>query len=315
MDAIKVLSVGDLNIDIVVPFELPPHGKQVFVEDSHLSGGGCAANFAVACAKLGARSKLISRIGADMFGKYLIEELNHHRVDVKDVIVSPYGKTGISLVMVQGNERSIITSRGVNAAFSFADLRKIRINAELVHLPSFFILERLRPAYKKIEERARKAGALISFDTGWDPSGRWLKTKHLLKALKGCDFFLPNIHEARAILNKPRANAKELAEELLLMGIKAVAIKMGHRGAFVADGSTFAHIPPFEASVIDPTGAGDVFNAAFLLTYIKTGDIIKSGRFANAAAAIKIAGAGWSSYPTTAQVYQLLQQKTTAEQP
>ncbi|MBC7219155.1 MAG: carbohydrate kinase family protein [Hadesarchaea archaeon] len=303
---LKILSIGDLNIDIVIPFEMPSHGKQVFVKDCHFSGGGCAANFAVACARLGAKSKLVSRIGADIFSKYLLTELRRHGVDEKDIVVSTRDKTGVSLAMVRGGDRSIITHRGANATLSLADLKGFKMDAELVHLPSFFILERLRPSYVKIEKWARKAGALISFDTGWDPSGRWSRTKHLLKALRGCDFFLPNLHEARSILNKPRGNPKELAEELLLMGIKTVAIKLGHRGAFVADGSTSAYIPPLRVKVIDPTGAGDVFNAAFLLSYIKTRDLIKSGRFASAAAAIKIAGAGWSSYPTAAQVHRFL---------
>ncbi|MGQ9788385.1 MAG: carbohydrate kinase family protein, partial [Candidatus Hadarchaeaceae archaeon] len=305
-EASKVLSIGDLNIDIVIPFEIPPHGKQVFVKECHFSGGGCAANFAVACAKLGAKSKLVSRIGADMFSKYLMTELRRHGVDGKNICTSTRGKTGVSLAMVWGDDRSIITHRGENATFSLADLRGLKRDAKLVHLPSFFILERLRPGYIKIMKWARKSGALISFDTGWDPSGGWSKTKYLLKSLKMCDFFLPNIDEARSILNKPQGNARELAEEILSMGIKTVAIKLGHRGAFVADGSTFAHIPPFRVKVVDPTGAGDVFNAAFLISYIRTRDIIKSGKFANAAAAIKITGFGWSSYPTAAQVYRFL---------
>jgi hypothetical protein len=49
----KVLAIGDLNVDLFLPFGIPPKGKQVFVHDSQISGGGgYAANFATACAKI-----------------------------------------------------------------------------------------------------------------------------------------------------------------------------------------------------------------------------------------------------------------------
>jgi len=303
----RALAIGDLNVDLFLPFGIPPMGKQVFVRDSQISGGGCAANFAVACAKLGAKSKLIARIGKDVFGKFLLEELRRHGVDDEDITVSEDGKTGVSIALVERADRSIITYRGENAAFSEADMKETKIDADLVHIPSFFILEGLRPIYSKLARKAHEAGAVVSFDTGWDPLKKWSKTEYFSEALKSSDIFLPNIYEARAILNEPKWNEKKLAEKFLQMGVKAVAIKTDKRGSFVADDSKSAEIPPFKVNVVDPTGAGDVFDAAFLLPYICGKDVISSGRFANAAAAIKIAGSGWSSYPTLAQVNQLLQ--------
>ena len=168
-------------------------------------------------------------------------------------------------------------------------------------------MERLRPIYSKLARKAHEAGAVVSFDTGWDPLKKWSKTEYFSGALKSSDVFLPNLYEARAILNEPKWNEEKLAKKFLRMGIKAVAIKTDKRGSFVADDSKSARIPPFKVKVVDPTGAGDVFNAAFLLSYIRDRDVVSSGRFANAAAAIKITGAGWSSFPTLAQANQLLQ--------
>ncbi|MEW5995488.1 MAG: PfkB family carbohydrate kinase, partial [Candidatus Zixiibacteriota bacterium] len=56
----------------------------------------------------------------------------------------------------------------------------------------------------------------------------------------------------------------------------------------------------------DTTGAGDVFNSAFLLAYMNTKDMTTAATFANAAAALSVTGPGWSSYPSWSQVNDFL---------
>ncbi len=307
----KVLAIGDVNVDIIVPSKIPEKGKQVTVESFQIHGGGCAANFVLACARLGAKSKLIGRVADDVFGRFVLDKLRKEGVDIRDVAVSADGKTGATVAFVEGAERSFVTYRGENAAFSDADISADigKIDANLVHIPSFFLLEKLRPSYAKLARRARANGAATSFDTGWDPFGKWGKTKFLMNALKNFDIFLPNMDEARAILRDSRASEAQLARKFFELGIKAVAIKEGGRGSFVANKHKSARIPAFRVRVVDSTGAGDVFNAAFLMAYLAGKDIVAAGRFANAAAAISVTGAGWSKYPTLAQVNKLLRER------
>ncbi len=302
----KILAIGDINVDIILHSGPPQKGRQVVIKDYDVYGGGCAANFSCACAKLGASVKLIGRVGGDYWGSYVLQELDGAGVDVYDVSLAKSGKTGVTFALVENLERSFISFRGENARFSAKDVRKEFRGFGLIHIPSFFLLESLQPDYAGVMKKARENGALVSFDTGWDPFGLWSSNKALPAALKMADFFLPNLDEARKILGKPKANETDLANELLRMGVKAVAIKNGERGSFVADGKISAKIPAFKVGVVDTTGAGDVFDAAFMVSYLNGNDVAVAGRFANAAAALSVTGPGWAKYPKLADVNALL---------
>ncbi len=302
----RILAIGDINVDIILRSGPPHKGKQVVINDYDVYGGGCATNFSYACAKLGAKVKLIGRVGGDYWGNHVIQELDGAGVDVCDVNLVKSGKTGVTFALVENLERSFISFRGENARFSAKDMQKEFRGFDLVHIPSFFLLESLQQDYAGLMRKAKEDGALVSFDTGWDPFGRWSGNKALPPALKMADFFLPNLDEARKILGKPKASESEAANGFLRTGLKAVAIKNGARGSFVADGKNSAKIPAFKVGVVDTTGAGDVFNAAFMVSYLSGNDVVVAGRFANAAAALSVTGAGWAKYPKLADVNALL---------
>jgi len=299
---VRVVSIGDINVDIILRSGFPPRGKQVVVDDYKVYGGGCATNFALACARLGVKTKLIGRIGDDYWGKSLLKKLRENGVNTADVVISKDTKTGVTYAIVDEEERSFISYRGGNAHLSITDIPLEKIQADVVHIPSFFLLQSLRPHYQKLMKHAKSGGALVSFDTGWDPFNRWRKTKYLFDALRNANVFLPNLDEARMITGKLAASPKELAERLLKMGPEIVCVKLGKNGSVVADHGGTRKIQPFTVEVIDSTGAGDVFNAAFMVGYLKTKDIVRSGIFANAAAAISITGPGWAKYPHASEV-------------
>jgi ribokinase len=251
----------------------------------------------------------MGKIGADYWGRFLIERLRREGVDTSKMVVSPHVRTGVTYAIVEGAERSFITFRGGNASFSIQDIDLREVKADIVHIPSFFLLEALRPHYAELMNRARSRGALVSFDTGWDPFGLWRKTPHLMNALANADVFLPNLDEARKITGLTGADPKKLAFKLLRMGPKIVCIKMGPRGSLVSDGTRARRIPAFPVEVVDSTGAGDVYDAAFMLAYSKTRDVFSSARFASAAAAISVTGAGWERYPGFSDVNGFLRSR------
>lgn len=76
--------------------------------------------------------------------------------------------------------------------------------------------------------------------------------------------------------------------------VPTLVVTMGREGAKVHGEGTWHHIAAYPAQEIDPTGAGDVFAAAFLVEYGETGDVIASARFANCAASFVIEGQGTS---------------------
>jgi len=77
---------------------------------------------------------------------------------------------------------------------------------------------------------------------------------------------------------------------------------LGPEGCRVYHRGTVTHIPVQPIKEVDPTGAGDIFAAAFFIRYRQTRDVVKSAQFANACASLSVAGVGMESVPTLDEV-------------
>ena len=84
--------------------------------------------------------------------------------------------------------------------------------------------------------------------------------------------------------------------------VQIVAFTRGDGGADVCVRGNWRHIDTFPAHAVDPTGAGDVFAAAFLIRLWESGDVWKAARFASCAASFAVEGDGITSVPTREQV-------------
>lgn len=84
--------------------------------------------------------------------------------------------------------------------------------------------------------------------------------------------------------------------------IRIVVLTHGARGATVYGVGDLLHVPVYPAHEVDPTGAGDVFAAAFLIRYHQTHDLMEAARFAAATASFVVEGPGAGAAPTLAQV-------------
>jgi 1D-myo-inositol 3-kinase len=92
--------------------------------------------------------------------------------------------------------------------------------------------------------------------------------------------------------------------------VETMVVTQSKRGATVyVRGQHPHHFPAFAATEIDPTGAGDVFCAAFLVHLAETGDPYSSCRFANCVASFSVEGIGISTIPTREQVDERLRQR------
>ena len=304
----RIATIGDVNVDLITRIErMPELGKQVITKDFQTHGGGCSANFSLSCARLGMDVQLFGKVGDDVFGTYVLVELEENNVDTKNVLLTEK-KTGITIAIVQDIERSFITFRGENATYCLDDIDISKINAGIVHLPSYFLMDGLKNEYAKLIDLLHGAGIQVSFDTGWDPRGFVEETVDpLFEILPRLDVFLPNLDEARNILGlEPKTGPERAAEILLDMGVKIVAIKMGKDGCWVANRENIEYVPAFDVKVVDTTGAGDNFNAGFVSSYINGRPLRDCAIIGSATAALKIGGVGWSTYPTRKQVNTFL---------
>lgn len=306
-----ILAIGDVNVDLISPV-LERRKTRTVLRDIEIHGGGCAANFAYACARLGAPSSLIGKVTGDVFGEYLRARLAKGGVDTGGLIVLEPGagaRTGVTIALVKGEEKSFITYFGGTAELSLEDIDVTKIYARAVHLPSFFIMEKLQDDYAKLIDAIKEAtGATISMDPGWEEGGEE-KLGQLKKALKRTDVVFANEEEAKRILEieeKEVVTAERLAGELAKLGPRVAVVKTGHHGNVASDGYGVVKNPSLKVDVVDTTGAGDVFDAAFLVDYLRHRNVMRAGKVASVAGALSTTGMGWSKYPTMDMITRFL---------
>lgn len=298
----EVTSIGDINVDLIASRieRMPTRDSQVLVSDIGFSSGGCSANFAKALNRLGAKVRFIGKIGKDLFGEFIRKEL-----EGVDLRLSIGSKTGITFGLTfKDDTRSFITYPGANSELTLCDIDLKLIEGRFLHIASFF-LQGLREDTVTLIDCAHKKGMKVSFDTGWDPRGWSRKDKNLVEEiLHYVDVFFPNVREGEAITGL--RGEKKVCGKLLSLGPEVIALKCGKRGSYIATRDDVFFVPPFNVEVVDTTGAGDVFDAAFIFGLLREWDYYKTAKFANAAAALSTTGFGSLSYPTTREVEELL---------
>jgi len=301
-----VLAVGDLNVDLVLlgcPW--PEAGKERIAASSSYTLGGSGGIFACNLAALGARVALAARIGADAPGRFLLEELGAAGVDVSGVRVSPELKTGISVVLaLSGQEqKALLTHRGAMERLSEGDVPdELLRRARHLHVTSYYMLPALRGGCARLLARARAAGLSTSLDTNDDPDECW--DGDLPEVLRHTDIFFPNRREALSIAGRlagqPGSGGGDRPADLgraakRLTGYwRMAAVKADLDGALlVAEGGrTRLQVPALPVQFVEATGAGDSFDAGFLIRYLGGAPLDDCLRFANACGALAVSAAG-----------------------
>ena len=297
----NILVVGSFNMDIVVPARhFPAPGETVQGDDLRMVPGGKGANQAVAAARLGARTRIMAQVGADTFGRKGIESLQSTGVDTTLIGFSSRS-TGAALITVRSDgENTIVLSPGANATL---DSR-----TALARLPHFgrdtLILLQLEIPLETVEAIARhahRADATIILD----PAPIQSLPPALLQYV---DYLTPNQTEAAALLGMAESDlhsidaAHAASARILAMGPRAVILKLGEQGCWLATSGRSEHIPGFAVACVDTTAAGDVFNAAFAVGLSEGLAPAEAARFANAASAISVTRMGaQSSIPGRAE--------------
>ncbi len=301
--------VGSLNMDfVVVTDRLPAPGETVLGRDFQMIPGGKGANQACAAGKLGSPgilTRMIGRVGQDVFADHLRASLAAAGVDVSGVHATRSAPTGIAQIWVDASgQNSIIVAAGANLALAKNESEAMRpIFAESGY--ALFQLETPLSTVSAALKIAREAGA----KTILDPAPA---RKLPLELLAGVDILTPNESEACLLLDEPaqrvtKTGAPRLAEALLAAGPRAVVLKLGELGCYYRDAEQEFYSPGILVVAKDSTAAGDTFNGALAVALAEGCGIPEALRFANAAAALSVTRAGaQSSIPSRAEVDSFL---------
>ncbi len=235
---IDLVVVGDCNPDVLVLGDdvTPEFGQQEkLVPSMSLVVGGSASITAVAAARLGLRVALVAAVGADPAGQFMLDQMAAEGVATGAVAVREDVPTGMTVALSNGGDRAILTALGAVGSLTAADVPAgLLARARHVHLSSYFLVEdSLGPGLAAVMTAAQAAGATVSLDTNWDPSGRW-GDDQLAAALARADLLLPNEAEAVRLSGEPDLSA---AVPVLTAAGSRLVVKLGARGALCADGS------------------------------------------------------------------------------
>jgi len=282
-----VISLGDAAVDLIAHVSgYPPLGADVEISAMHRYPGGSAANVAVAIARLGVSSGFIGKVGSDEAGKFLRNDLGREGVDVSH-LQEEAGLTGTVIVLVDNNaQRTMLSFRGVNVNLTEREiLQRYIAGSKLLHVSGYSLVHASQyRATLAAMKYAKEARVIVSLDPS--PHIHLVRNEVLVDALKLVDVLLPNETEAKYLSH--RKNLREAGRVLLRKGMSVVATKLGAKGCLVMSKGNEFQVAAFRVRTVDTTGAGDAYDAGFLVARLKGWDLKRSAKFANAVAALKI---------------------------
>ncbi|MEO7016945.1 MAG: 5-dehydro-2-deoxygluconokinase [Leifsonia sp.] len=305
-----VLAVGRLGVDIY------PLQGGVGLEDVETFGkylGGTAANVAVAAARLGRSSALLSRVGDDPFGRYLLRELTRLGVDARDVRVDPELRTPVTFCeMFPPDDFPLYFYRepkapDLNLQASDWDLDLVAEVPVLWVTATGLTQEPSRASHlAALERRGRKQHTILDLDyrpVFWPDR----ETAHaqISSALDHVTVAVGNREECEVAVGE--SDPDRAADALLERGVDLAIVKQGPAGVLARTREESVVVPPQAIDVVNGLGAGDAFGGALVHGLLAGWDLTRLITFANTAGAIVASRLECSTaMPTVGEVESLL---------
>jgi sugar/nucleoside kinase (ribokinase family) len=283
-----VICLGILVADIFAnPMPALPAPGQLGLTDRFLLGaGGCASNTAACLSRLGRSVKVLGKVGTDLFGGFVLDDLRRLGVDCSSVAFSnTHPTSGTVIVNVTGEDRRYIHCVGANADFSFADIDcAVLDEARVLYVGGYMVMpkfgaEDLTQLFRAAKQRSVKT--VLDVVT---PPGLAISRSQLESMLAYTDAFLPNDDEAEAMtgLKDPVAQAGFLSN---LNPACDVVITLGARGAVAVRSREIIRAGTYSVQSVDESGAGDAFAAGFITGLLEDWPLEKTLSFASAVGA------------------------------
>ena len=263
----KILCIGEALIDMICTDK----GKTLSEGDHFLKkAGGAPTNVAAAIAALGGQAELIAKVGADPFGKHLIEVMQAFNVDTKWILQDPaYFTTFAFVSLMENGERDFYFNRGADGQLTREEVDSLDLNGyAIIHFGSAtgFLPGPLQAAYQLLLQKALTKDIFISFD----PNYRHLLFRNNTQTfidqswnfLQHCHFF--KLSDEEAMLLTGRSTVTDAANDLLKRTTAVFAITLGEEGTMLGIHNNTFLIPSIPVKPVDTTGAGDAFVGAVL---------------------------------------------------
>jgi ribokinase len=292
----SIIVVGSITMDLVTRTpRIPSIGQTLIGTGFETTPGGKGANQAVAASRLGYPVAVVGKVGTDVYGPALIENLAHAGVDTS-AITQTEGSSGLAPIFLDENgNNSIVVIPGANGKL---DHEAIDWHEDRIRSAGMVLCQLEIPIDTLTYTLAlcAKAGVPVMLD----PAPAATLPEQVFQQVA---WFTPNESEA-AFYAGNSASAEESAEQLLALGLRGVALKRGAEGAFLATQEGIrAWVPAFSVPAVDTVAAGDCWNAAFAVALLEDNNPLEAARFAAAAAALSVTRRGaQNAMPTRVEV-------------
>ncbi len=262
----EVVVLGDLMTDVVTTVHDPLALGSDTAARICTRQGGAGGNVAAWLAAIGRPVLLVCRVGDDPFGREALEVLRVGGVGLH-VGVDPVAATGACVVLVgDDGERTMLPDAGANSALSPADLPLERLQGAChVHVSGYTLLNPgSRDAGLEALAVAAAAGVPTSVDVASAAPLEAVGAAAFTRLTEHAELVFCTLDEAQ-VLCESRDPATVMAR--LTAHHPQVVLKLGDQGAWWSDGSaepTRVAAAPVPGPLLDSTGAGDAFAAAYL---------------------------------------------------
>jgi fructokinase len=322
-----LFSIGEVLIDFI-PAQKGKALKDVISFER--APGGAPANVAAAVSKFGGNASMITKLGVDAFGDFLVETLNEVGVNTDHVFRTNEANTALAFVSLkEDGERDFSFYRNPSADLLLTE-EEIDKNwfseGDILHFCSVDLVESpMKQAHSKAIRSAKEKGAIISFDPNvrlplWeDPEDcrntilQFIPEAHIVKISDEELEFITGL-----------TNEEEAINSLFVGDVKGVIFTRGSQGADLYVNGECYNSSGYRVSVQDTTGAGDAFIGGFLYKLLEKNasvsqlitllqednqDILS---YANASGALTTTGKGAiSSLPKKEDIYQLIMEQNS----
>ncbi|MBY9011721.1 MAG: sugar kinase [Candidatus Lokiarchaeota archaeon] len=316
-----IICLGELLVEIMRSEKDTPHG----IIGASYKGpfpSGAPAIFIDSATRMSKSfnfsTGFIGVVGKDEFGESVLKKLKSDGVDVSKIRIDNSKSTGIAFNQYNSDgSRKFIFAAGAAGELSPNDIDKEYFsNIKALHImgSSLSISESSREScYKAIEiAKSINPKVLISFDPNLRPEMLDLKTilKISKPILENTSILFPSGEEAEMLAGVK--GETKACKKLLDQGLKLVVLKQGKNGCTIFSSGIVdgIKVPGYKVDEIDPTGAGDSFDGAFIVCYLAGWDLKKIGMFSNATGALKVQSFGPMPNTSNDEVIELMSKKT-----
>ncbi len=286
---LDLLALGRISVDL---YAQEPGASFLQPQTFVKSIGGSPTNVAVAAARLGLRSAVVTAVGADPLGEYTLARLAALGVDTRYVAVREGGRTPVVLVALEDPAEPTITFlREPDAPDTTIEVDAVEADtvasarvlwtsgATLAAGPT------ARTAMRWLEQRERRPHTVLDLDLRpslWpDPAQA---TAAAARAIELSSVVIGNRTECAMALGAVEPDAA--ADALLARGVSLAVVKMGADGVLLATADERVVIDPVPVTPRCGSGAGDAFGGALATGLVSGWSLARTGRLANAAGAL-----------------------------